>query len=202
MNFLNKKSLLCIDKHTKIMNKSIKINSIVKEKKYIYENTINFGIFDSKFGKILIACESETENIVSIHLNKSENELINLLMNDLKPKIVIRNDNFLSEIFKNVFYPQYSENLKIKLIGSKFEINVWEELIRIPEGQTRTYSQIASNIGSPKSVRAVASAIARNRIAILIPCHRVISKSGKINNYRWGVETKKKLIESENGILQ
>ena len=81
--------------------------------------------------------------------------------------------------------------------ASAFQWKVWRELQRIPFGQTRSYSEIAQAIGSPRAVRAVASACANNRVALLIPCHRVIRQSGDLGGYRWGLERKRKLLEKE-----
>jgi AraC family transcriptional regulator of adaptative response/methylated-DNA-[protein]-cysteine methyltransferase len=74
---------------------------------------------------------------------------------------------------------------------------VWQALRQIPRGQTRTYSQLAREMGEPKATRAVARACALNRVAVLVPCHRVIGVSGSLTGYRWGVERKKKLLEAE-----
>ncbi len=83
-------------------------------------------------------------------------------------------------------------NLLIK--GTNFQINVWKALLNIPEGNVVSYQDIASLIGDPKAYRAVANAVAINPVAFLIPCHRVISKSGKIHQYRWGSARKKAII--------
>ena len=88
-------------------------------------------------------------------------------------------------------------DLPLDIQATAFQWRVWDELRRIPRGETRTYSEIAEAIGSPKAVRAVASACASNHAAILIPCHRVIGKDGKLTGYRWGVERKKMLLERE-----
>jgi AraC family transcriptional regulator of adaptative response/methylated-DNA-[protein]-cysteine methyltransferase len=74
---------------------------------------------------------------------------------------------------------------------------VWQELQRIPFGETRSYSEIAVAIGSPKGARAVAAACANNRVAVVIPCHRVIRRGGELGGYRWGIERKKRLVEKE-----
>ncbi|MES2623367.1 MAG: MGMT family protein [Patescibacteria group bacterium] len=81
--------------------------------------------------------------------------------------------------------------------GTPFQQKVWKALLKIKKGQTKTYSQVAEMIGMPTAVRAVASAIARNNIAILIPCHRVIRSDGKIGEYRWGSQMKRDLLQSE-----
>lgn len=82
--------------------------------------------------------------------------------------------------------------------GSAFQMKVWRELQKIPFGETRSYADVANAIGSPKAVRAVASAIANNRIAVVIPCHRVIRQSGELGGYRWGLERKQRLISKEH----
>jgi AraC family transcriptional regulator of adaptative response/methylated-DNA-[protein]-cysteine methyltransferase len=86
----------------------------------------------------------------------------------------------------------------VDIRGSAFQMKVWRELQRIPFGETRSYSDVANAIGSPKAVRAVASAIANNRIAVVIPCHRVIRQSGELGGYRWGLERKQRLISKEH----
>lgn len=81
--------------------------------------------------------------------------------------------------------------------GTTFQKRIWEELMKIPAGETRTYLQIAIEIGSPSSSRAVGTAIGANPIAWLIPCHRVIQTSGGLGGYRWGLERKKSLLDWE-----
>ncbi len=80
------------------------------------------------------------------------------------------------------------------LKGTNFQVNVWQALLSIPQGMLVSYHNIASYIGNPKASRAVASAVAINPIAYLIPCHRVISKAGKIHHYRWGSARKKAIV--------
>jgi AraC family transcriptional regulator of adaptative response/methylated-DNA-[protein]-cysteine methyltransferase len=76
-------------------------------------------------------------------------------------------------------------------------MRVWDKLRKIPYGETLSYSQVAEKIGNKKAVRAVASACAKNRVALVIPCHRVIGSNGKMSGYRWGIERKKKLLDNE-----
>jgi AraC family transcriptional regulator of adaptative response/methylated-DNA-[protein]-cysteine methyltransferase len=86
---------------------------------------------------------------------------------------------------------------RLDLRGTVFQLRVWQALRQIPRGETRTYSQLAREMGIPKSTRAVARACATNRVALLVPCHRVIGVSGSLTGYRWGVERKRKLLEVE-----
>ena len=85
---------------------------------------------------------------------------------------------------------------KCKLTGTFFQIKVWKQIQKIPYGETRTYSDIAIAIGRPNSYRAVANACGQNKIALFIPCHRVIGKTN-VGGYKWGPEIKQKLIELE-----
>ncbi len=89
--------------------------------------------------------------------------------------------------------------LPLDVQATAFQLRVWEELRRIPYGQTRTYTQVAEAIGSPRAVRAVASACAGNPAAVVTPCHRVLRRDGSLGGYRWGLERKKKLLEQEKG---
>jgi AraC family transcriptional regulator of adaptative response/methylated-DNA-[protein]-cysteine methyltransferase len=77
-------------------------------------------------------------------------------------------------------------------------MRVWEALRRIPPGQTRSYAQVAKDIGQPAAVRAVARACASNPAALLVPCHRVLGSKGKLTGYRWGLPRKKQLLDLES----
>lgn len=85
----------------------------------------------------------------------------------------------------------------IEMAGTDFQKAVWEAIREIPPGETSTYAQIASRIGRPKAVRAVASACGANPIAILVPCHRVVRGDGKASGYAWGLQRKGVLLERE-----
>jgi len=86
---------------------------------------------------------------------------------------------------------------RLDLRGTVFQLRVWQAIRQIPRGQTRTYSQLAREMGEPKSTRAVARACATNRVALLVPCHRVVAVSGSLTGYRWGVDRKRQLLEAE-----
>lgn len=81
--------------------------------------------------------------------------------------------------------------------GSDFQIAVWEEMKKVPYGKTATYAEIATGIGRPRAVRAVANAIAKNPLAIIVPCHRIIRSDGTLGGYAWGIGLKKRLLELE-----
>ncbi len=88
-------------------------------------------------------------------------------------------------------------DLKLHMIGAPFQIKVWEALMRIPTGYVTTYSEIAQTVGSPKAVRAVGTAVGRNPVSWLIPCHRALRKSGGLGGYHWGLPVKRALLAWE-----
>ena len=91
---------------------------------------------------------------------------------------------------------------KLLLSGSPLQLNVWEALLSIPSGYVTTYSDIAQNIGNPKAVRAVGTAVGRNPVSWLIPCHRALRKSGALGGYHWGLPVKRALLARESAQLE
>lgn len=87
---------------------------------------------------------------------------------------------------------------ELDLRGTAFQLRVWQALRRIPRGETRSYSELARELGDAKATRAVARACAMNRVALLVPCHRVVGAGGALTGYRWGVERKRELLASES----
>jgi AraC family transcriptional regulator, regulatory protein of adaptative response / methylated-DNA-[protein]-cysteine methyltransferase len=88
-------------------------------------------------------------------------------------------------------------DLPLDLRGTAFQIKVWRFLLQIPSGEVASYSEVARGIGAPSAVRAAASACAANRIAVLVPCHRVLRSDGALGGYRWGLERKRALLDHE-----
>ena len=87
--------------------------------------------------------------------------------------------------------------LDAEALGTAFQWRVWEALMRIPRGETRSYAQVAASIGAPHAARAVARACAQNRLAVLVPCHRVVRGDGSLGGYRWGLPRKAALLDAE-----
>ena len=100
-----------------------------------------------------------------------------------------------NDLVRNGAAPQTLERLDLR--GTVFQLRVWQALRRIPRGETRSYSQLARELGDPNATRAVARACAVNRVALLVPCHRVVGKDGSLTGYRWGEERKRQLLEAE-----
>lgn len=89
---------------------------------------------------------------------------------------------------------------ELDLRGTVFQLRVWQALRQIPRGETRSYSQLAREMGDPNATRAVARACATNRVALIVPCHRVVGADGSLTGYRWGVDRKRSLLEAERSI--
>lgn len=111
-------------------------------------------------------------------------------------------DKVIKEI--NQYLSKYRKEFSIYdlviLEGTRFQKEVWHELQNIPYGETRSYKEIAKNIGNESAVRAVASAIGKNPLMIIIPCHRVIGSDGKMHGYAYGINLKKYLLDLESKI--
>lgn len=106
-------------------------------------------------------------------------------------------EELLGEVIDQVEAPSRPHNIPLDVQGTAFQEAVWQELRKIPEGETRSYADIAAAIGNPKAVRAVGSANGANNVAVLIPCHRVVRSDGTMGGYAYGLEIKKALLEKE-----
>lgn len=164
---------------------------------------IIYTIADSPMGRLLVAATER--GVCSVALGDSDAELINALFAEYPNASIDSKDTALSPNL-NLWLSQVLEliagrtphaNLPLDIQATAFQWQVWEELRRIPRGATRSYQEIAKAIGRPKAVRAVASACAKNHVAVVIPCHRVIREDKRLGGYRWGMERKEKLLARE-----
>lgn len=160
---------------------------------------INFSFEESPFGKILIA--STPKGICHlVFADEEEDSLIelqarfpNAFFQQVKDKLQQDAMRIFSPDWFNML-PGSEQKLKLHLKGSKFQLKVWEALLKIPVARLTTYGQIAELIGNPRSSRAVGTAIGQNPVAFLIPCHRVIRSSGEFGGYRWNSNRKTAMI--------
>ncbi len=162
--------------------------------------TIRYGIHPTPFGKCLIAA---TERGIC-HLGFVEtgegNAIDTLVENWTQAKMTEDHPStalLVTRIFSDL---RPASPLRLHLRGTNFQIKVWEALLNIPAGAVTTYEHIAAQIGKPTALRAVGSAVGNNPIAYLIPCHRVIRKSGDFGNYLYGSARKKAILVKELGI--
>ena len=144
---------------------------------------------------------------VSLSLVASEKGIRTIAFNPSHPQPngTNRHNPVLSEAIRQLrayFAGDLREfDLPLDLCGTDFQLRVWRQLLKIPYGETRSYSEIAGAIDSPKSVRAVGAANGANPIAIVVPCHRVIGAGGSLTGYGGGLPLKKRLLDLERGSL-
>jgi AraC family transcriptional regulator of adaptative response/methylated-DNA-[protein]-cysteine methyltransferase len=162
--------------------------------------TIAFAIGQSQLGAILVACSEK--GVCAIFLGDDPDVLVRDLQDRFPKADLVGGDaGFESLIAKLVGFveaPKQDLDLPLDVQGTAFQQRVWEALRGIPVGETASYTEIAQRIGAPKSVRAVAGACAANKIALAIPCHRVVKNNGALSGYRWGVERKRALLAKES----
>lgn len=103
----------------------------------------------------------------------------------------------LPKVVRLIDAPQSRLDLPLSVVGTDFQERVWQALRTIPPGETVSYAQLAKQVGNPRAVRAVAGACAANRLAVVIPCHRVVRSDGNLSGYRWGLERKRALLARE-----
>lgn len=159
---------------------------------------ILYGFHETPFGTCCIAIAQERV----CHLSFVDADNVELgvqqLASEWPNSQLQRNETETKSFVDDIFAKKVGKNIpNFALRGTEFQQLVWQKLCEIPAGQTRSYEEVAQMIGKPTAVRAVANAIANNRIAYLIPCHRVIRKSGEIHKYRWGSERKKAILAYE-----
>lgn len=158
---------------------------------------IFYGFCNSPFGECLLAMTERGICHLGFLEENERTETLNRLFQTWPGSEFTENQERISSIVKNIFRVDQMLNSRpfnMQIKGTNFQINVWRALLGIPEGWIVSYQDIASYLGHPKAFRAVANAVAVNPIAYLIPCHRVIAKSGNMNKYRWGSARKKALI--------
>jgi AraC family transcriptional regulator of adaptative response/methylated-DNA-[protein]-cysteine methyltransferase len=161
--------------------------------------TIRFAVGQCSLGSIIVA-QSE-KGICAIALGDDPAALLRDLQDRFPKAELIGGDaefeKLVAIVIGFVEDPSLGWELPLDVRGTAFQQRVWQALCAIPIGTTVTYSEIAEHIGAPKAVRAVAGACAANKIAVAIPCHRVVRNDGSLSGYRWGIERKRALQQRE-----
>jgi len=160
---------------------------------------MEYTMANCALGKVLVAATDR--GVSAIYLGDEENALISELKSEYpKADIAQAHDgrrDWVKEIVERIAGKAPRAEVPTDLQATAFQRRVWQELQRIPQGKTRTYSQVARAIGQPKAIRAVARACATNPVSIVVPCHRVIREDGNLAGYRWGLSRKEKLLQHE-----
>jgi AraC family transcriptional regulator of adaptative response/methylated-DNA-[protein]-cysteine methyltransferase len=163
---------------------------------------IEYVIARTSLGPLLVAATSH--GVCSVTLGDDIGSLETILAEEFpaakKTRVSAPSSSlgvWLADIVASVDGERTQTNVPIDVQASAFQWKVWRELQKIPFGETRSYSDIATAIGAPKAARAVATACANNRVAVLVPCHRVIRTGGSLGGYRWGLDRKRTLLQRE-----
>jgi AraC family transcriptional regulator, regulatory protein of adaptative response / methylated-DNA-[protein]-cysteine methyltransferase len=152
---------------------------------------LRFATARTSLGTVLVAAGDDGVRTVLMGASAAEAKRA---LRDLHPGAFIRPDSELRRLATRILD---SPQADLDMRGSAFQLEVWRKLLEIPRGETRTYTQLATEMGRPSSVRAVAHACASNRLGVLVPCHRVVRTDGSLAGYRWGLERKRALLEAE-----
>lgn len=148
---------------------------------------MNKTVIDSPIGKIAVFAENEK----LIRLDLKTKERADSVITE---KVLFEAEKQLFEYFSG---KRKTFELEYEFSGTEFQKSVWQELLKIPFGKTKTYGEIAKEIGKPKAGRAVGSACNKNPLPIIVPCHRVIGKNGKLTGFACGTEIKEWLLDHE-----
>ena len=163
------------------------------------DTQIYFAVGQCSLGAILVA--QSDKGICAIALGDDPDALVRALQDRFARADLVGGDAafeaLVAQVIGFVEAPATGLDLPLDIRGTAFQERVWQALRAIPAGSTATYREIATHIGAPKAVRAVASACAANTLALAIPCHRVVRSDGALSGYRWGVERKRVLLERE-----
>ena len=160
---------------------------------------VHYTVVPVSLGLLLVAVTER--GICGVSLGDTEESLVAALCAELPAAELVRTtdarDRLVDAVVAYVEGQASGEALPLDVRATAFQWQVWRALQRIPEGATRTYQEIARELGQPSAARAVARACASNRVAILIPCHRVVRGDGGLGGYRWGVARKAALLARE-----
>ncbi len=160
---------------------------------------IAFALAKTSLGIALVA--GDHAGICAIFLGDTPESLLQPLRERFPRAELIDGDQVflrsVTAVTRLIEHPQLAFDISLDVQGTAFQRLVWKALCEIPPGCTASYAEIARRIGRPRSVRAVAGACAANKIAVAIPCHRVVRSDGDVSGYRWGVERKRELLMRE-----
>jgi AraC family transcriptional regulator, regulatory protein of adaptative response / methylated-DNA-[protein]-cysteine methyltransferase len=164
--------------------------------------TLGYGFHPSPFGEaLLVATERGLAGLAFADPDEKARALDD--MQQRWPRAQFREDTTrTARLARRIFDPKLWKQerpLRVMMIGTDFEVRVWETLLKIPMGRVTTYSDIATKIHTPKGARAVGAAVGKNPIAFVVPCHRVIGKGGDLTGYHWGLTRKRAMLGWEAG---
>jgi AraC family transcriptional regulator of adaptative response/methylated-DNA-[protein]-cysteine methyltransferase len=158
---------------------------------------ITYGIHPSPFGECLLAVTGRGICSLMFVPGKDREASLATFRHDWQQAELSEDPARTRPLLEQVFSSSSERSLPLHLLGTNFQMKVWEALLRIPAGALTTYTAVAQSIGRPTAARAVSNAVAHNPIAYIIPCHRVIRESGEMGGYRYGIPRKRAMLEWE-----
>lgn len=166
---------------------------------------IRWSVIDTALGRALVAATERGICMVEVVASSGEDAELEAKLRTEFPnanleRVDAGRDEFLAPRVRAVADALAGKRTQVPvdLLGTAFQKRVWDALMKIPVGQTRSYAEVAAELGEPRATRAVASACAHNRIAVIVPCHRVIRGDGSLGGYRWGLPLKDRLLQREH----
>jgi AraC family transcriptional regulator of adaptative response/methylated-DNA-[protein]-cysteine methyltransferase len=162
---------------------------------------IRYGFHSTPFGEAMVGVTDRGVCSLFFIAEKARREALFHLREEWSNASLLRNQAETAGVIARIFArpPRKGTPLALYLRGTNFQVKVWEALLAIPEGSVTTYERIARQIGDPAALRAVGNAVGHNPVAFLIPCHRVIRKSGELGEYHWGAARKRLILAWEAG---
>ncbi len=164
--------------------------------------TVRYTIGDAPLGRVLVA--TTDRGVCAVELGATDADVERALRADFPNAVVERDDGehatWVRAVLDRVRTPDQrrANRIPLDVRGTVFQQQVWKALRDIPVGERRSYAEVAAAVGKPGAARAVAQACAANRIAVLIPCHRVVRGTGELSGYKWGAERKRQLLDTES----
>ncbi|MBL0942377.1 MAG: methylated-DNA--[protein]-cysteine S-methyltransferase [Alphaproteobacteria bacterium] len=176
-------------------NNLLKILNSADFKSYFKDNEILYGFHSTPFGEALVLTTSLGICGLAFTAAFGRQDCLKDMKNNYKSVSLVESLGQTQLLIDLIFS---AKPVPLLIHGTPFQIKVWQALLTIPKGKVVSYEDIAKMIGMPQTYRAVANAIGRNPISYLIPCHRIVRKSGALGGYRWGLELKVRLLQHEN----
>lgn len=174
-----------------------------QSQKKLIQNPIHYACCATELGWMIMA--TTDKGVCCVQFGDDEIALVSLLSlefpnTELKlgsHQASPRLNDWINALNDHISLGSPRPDIPLDIGGTEFQTNVWQCLLNIPEGNTCSYGELAAQIDRPNAVRAVGTACGKNRIAVLIPCHRVLRHDGQLGGYRWGLERKQALLKSE-----
>lgn len=161
--------------------------------------TLHYGLHSTPFGECLLAVSDR--GLCHLAFTLADRDTVLARLRSDWPEADIRHDPIMTEPFAlAVFTPDEASAIPLDLRGTPFQRKVWHALLEIPRGEVTTYGELAAVIGHPKASRAVGSAVGDNRVAVMVPCHRVVRGDGSLGGYYYGPELKSALLRWEGAL--